>query len=160
LADTVGRVVAVWQKLDQDGLPPVRQEAIELVAGKGVVGDRHFGNRKGRQVLLVETGCLDELGLQPGDLREQVTIAFTGLQYLGAGTQLQVGNATVKITGDCPPCRSMARYLGENPKEFVPRAMRKRGMLAVVVEDGRVVDGDVATIVKRTEPLPASDTLD
>ena len=141
-------------------MPPVRKDAIELVAGKGVVGDRHFGNRKGRQVLLVESGCLQELGLQPGDLREQVTVSFDGLQDLTSGTQLKLGNAALEITGDCPPCRSMAGYLGEDPKEFVPRAMRKRGMLGVVVAGGRVKDGDEVVIFQQSEPSDASDTLD
>ena len=155
----VGRVEAVWAKQGQDGLPPVRKEAIDLVAGKGVVGDRHFGNRKGRQVLLVESGCLKELGLQPGDLREQVTVSMAGLQDLPVGCQLQLGQAKVEITGDCPPCRSMARYLGEDPKAFVPRAMRKRGMLGVVVAGGRVQDGD-EVVMMQSEPPDASDTLD
>ena len=54
----------------------------------------------------------------------------------------------------------MARYLGEDPKEFVPRAMRKRGMLGVVIAGGRVKDGDEVTIMPISEPSDASDTLD
>ena len=109
---------------------------------------------------MVEAGCLAELGLEPGDLREQVTVAFGGLQDLTAGAKLQLGTAQVEITGDCAPCRTMARYLGEDPKEFVPRAMRKRGMLGVVIAGGRVEDGDEVTIMPISEPSDASDTLD
>lgn len=153
----MGRVEAIWTKVDEDGAAPLRQSEITLVAGKGVVGDRHFGNRKQRQILLVDTGCLKQLGLQPGDLREQVTVDYEGLQDLPAGAELQIGNATVRISGDCAPCRSMARYLGEDPQVFVNRALRKRGMLGVVSEEGTVREGDAVTA---KEPAQTDDTLD
>ena len=153
----MGKVAALWTKVDEDGATPIRQSEITLVAGKGVVGDRHFGNRKQRQILLVDTGCLQQLGLQPGELREQITVDFEGLQNLPTGAELQVGNATVRISGDCAPCRSMARYLGEDPQVFVNRAMRKRGMLGIVSEEGTVRVGDAVTA---KEPAPTDDTLD
>ena len=153
----MGKVEAIWIKVDEDGAAPLRQSEITLVADKGVVGDRHFGNRKQRQVLLVDTGCLKELGLSAGDLREQITVDFKGLQQLPSGTELNVGEATIRITGDCAPCRSMARYLGEDPQSFVNRAMRKRGMLGVVSREGLVREGDSVTA---KEPPPQDDTLD
>ena len=138
-----GRVAAVWTKKGTGGVRPEQHSAIELLAGKGVSGDQHFdGRNKLRQVLLVDVGCLADLGLNPGDLREQVTVAFPGLQDLPPTSLVQIGEAVVKISGDCAPCRSMAAYLNENPKSFVTRAMRKRGMLGTVVRSGVVTVGD------------------
>ena len=139
-----GRVEKVWIKPDQDGAPPLPQERIELVTGKGVRGDRHFGDprRPARQILLVDQGELDILGLEPGVLREQITVDFPGLQQLDAGDIVEIGSAAIEITGDCAPCRTMAGYLREDPEAFVNRAMRKRGMLGKIVADGLIAAGD------------------
>ena len=139
-----GRVESVWIKPDQDGALPVSQERIELVAGKGVRGDRHFGeaNKPLRQILLVDKSELSELGLEAGSLREQVTVDFPDLQNLEPGSVIEIGEAAVEITSDCAPCKTMARYLGEDGQTFVKRALRKRGMLGRVIDDGVVAPGD------------------
>lgn len=139
-----GRVEMVWTKAPTDGEPSASLETIELVAEKGVVGDRHFDDpsRPNRQVLLVALDQLNDLDLDAGVLREQITIDYPGLQNLPAGSVLDIGEAAVEITGDCAPCLTMAKYLEEDGQSFVSRAMRKRGMLGKVIASGSVSAGD------------------
>jgi MOSC domain-containing protein YiiM len=139
-----GRVVSVWTKAEADGEASTRQDAIDLVEGMGVRGDRHYNERDKplRQILLVDQNNLNDLGLEEGSLREQVTVDMPGLQDLPIGSVLEVGGAAVEITMDCAPCRTMAGYLGEQPQAFVNRAMRKRGMLGRILQSGTVSEGD------------------
>ncbi|HMS53997.1 MAG TPA: MOSC domain-containing protein [Fimbriimonadaceae bacterium] len=115
----------------------------ELVAipNEGFEGDRCRGSKQ-RQVLLINTESLDELGFQPGQLREQVTVEFPGLQALPIGSVVRVGDASFVITADCEPCTKMANNLGEDPEHFKARADRKRGMLANVLDGGTIRIGD------------------
>jgi len=143
-----GRVERVWTKAPHASEASQQRDFIDLVANKGVTGDRHFGdpNRPNRQVLLVGLDHLDDLGLEPGTLREQITVDFPGLQDLSPGAVLQVGKAAIEITGDCAPCLTMAKYLNEDGQAFVNRSMRKRGMLGKVTEGGIVAPGDTVSL--------------
>jgi len=142
----------VWTKAERAGEASAQRDSIDLVAQKGVSGDRHFGdpNRPHRQVLLVGVDHLDDLGLAPGDLREQITVDFPGLQNLAPGSVLDIGKAAVEITGDCAPCLTMAKYLEEDGQAFVNRSMRKRGMLSKVIEGGPVKPGDAVILRGKT----------
>lgn len=143
-----GRVEMVWTKAPQESEASQQRDFIELVANKGVLGDRHFGeaSRPNRQVLLVGLDHLEALRLEPGTLREQITVDFPGLQDLAPGSVLQVGNAAIEITGDCAPCLTMAKYLNEDGHAFVNRSMGKRGMLGKVMEGGTVAPGDTVSL--------------
>jgi MOSC domain-containing protein YiiM len=132
-------VVALFRKLKGGGVVAVDQ--LEAVAGQGFVGDRTYG-AKSRQVLFVSKPILDQLGYQPGTLREQVTVDDASLQNLEPGSRVQVGQVIVEITQDCEPCGKMARNLGEDPKEFMQKTEFKRGMLGKVVTDGVIRVGD------------------
>jgi len=136
---SLGQVVALHRKPRHGVLEEV--EALEAVAGEGFVGDRCSGSQR-RQVLLVSTESLAELGLSPGQLREQVTVDVAGLQSMTPGTCLVVGTAAVELTEDCAPCGKMAAYLGEPEEEFKRRSAGKRGMLARVVRSGQIRVGD------------------
>jgi len=139
------RVVALHLKPSSGGLSPASQ--LELVAGKGIVGDKCYGRRH-RQVLLVSTSNLNELGLAPGELREQVTVELPELQQLPVGTIVAVGDVELEIEQDCTPCSRMAERLGETPEEFIARSSRKRGMLVKVRKGGLVLVGDLVRVVE------------
>ncbi len=133
------RVVALFSKPVTGGLVPV--QSLEAVAGEGFRGDRTRGSKK-RQVLLVSKPVLDELGYEPGVLREQVTVDDPNLQSLDPGAKVQVGEVLIEITQDCEPCGKMARNLGENPKEFMAKTELRRGMLGRILTDGVIKIGD------------------
>ena len=120
---------------------------VEAVAGYGIEGDRHATRGKARahrQVLLMAEEMLAAFGLEPGQVRENITTRGIALQELRAGDRLALGSgAVVEITGDCEPCERM---------DEIRQGLRtvldgKRGMLATVVESGAVRTGDAVRVV-------------
>jgi MOSC domain-containing protein YiiM len=138
-----GSVLAVRIKKSPQG-PTEPADMLRLEANNGIVGDAHFGS-KTRQVLLLDISTLDSFGYSPGMLREQILVDFDGLQELPDGTELSIGSARIRITGDCAPCRTMAVYAQEDPVAFVNKMMGKRGMLADVTQSGEIAAGDSVT---------------
>jgi hypothetical protein len=137
-ARDVGRVVSLQTKRDHFApLEPV--EAFRATA-LGLEGDRHAGREEGkRQILLAEAGDLSDLGLEPGALREQVTVDLPGLMAMPEGTRLQVGGATLEVTGVCEPCTHIGEHLGaEDPEALRQALVGRRGMLARVVGEGPI----------------------
>lgn len=119
---------------------------LSLVADKGIVGDRYFGNGS-RQVLLHASDVLSELGYDSGDLREQITVDLPGLHALEPGTRLRIGSVEAEIEQHCAPCAGMGQKLGEDPEEFKERTDRRRGMFVFIRSDGVVRVGDEVAIV-------------
>jgi hypothetical protein len=137
-ARDVGRVVSLQTKRDHFApLEPV--EAFRATA-LGLEGDRHAGREEGkRQILLAEAGDLSDLSLEPGALREQVTVDLPGLMALPEGTRLRVGGATLEVTGVCEPCTHIGEHLGaEDPEALRRTLVGRRGMLARVVGEGPI----------------------
>ena len=139
---------------------------IRLVAGLGVEGDAHYGDkvqhvfqaRKNpdapnlRQVHLIHEELFDELrtgGFQvrPGDIGENVTTRGVDLLALPTGTRLQVGNAVIEITGLRNPCRQIDAFAKGLTSAVLGRdaqgqLIRKAGVMAIVVKGGDVTVGD------------------
>jgi MOSC domain-containing protein YiiM len=137
-----GRVISLQMKR-QHWAPLEAVDAVEATA-VGLTGDRHAGREDGkRQVLLAEAGDLKDLGLHPGDLREQVTVDLPGLMSLGAGTRLRIGEAILELTGVCEPCTHIGEHAGVADVEgFRQKLVGRRGMLARVKEPGAIRVGD------------------
>lgn len=151
---------------------------IRLVAGLGVEGDAHLGEKvqhrahirkQGpdmpnlRQVHLIHEELFDELraagfDIQPGALGENVTTHGVDLLALPEGTRLKLGaDAVVEVTGLRNPCRQieafqaglMSAVLGRDPEGNL---IRKTGVMAVVIAGGDVQAGDAVAV-----ELPAGD---
>jgi MOSC domain-containing protein YiiM len=110
----------------------------------GLQGDVHAGRHEGkRQVLLTHLGDLRDLGLEPGALREQVTVDLPGLMGLAAGTRLRAGEAVLEVTGECEPCTHIGEHLGAKDRKAMRESLRgRRGMLARVTVAGTIRLGD------------------
>ena len=139
---------------------------IRLVAGLGVEGDAHYGDkvqhvfhaRKNpdapnlRQVHLIHEELFDELrtgGFQvrPGNIGENVTTRGVDLLALPTGTRLQVGNAVIEITGLRNPCRQIDAFAKGLTSAVLGRdaqgqLIRKAGVMAIVVKSGDIRVGD------------------
>ena len=139
---------------------------IRLVAGLGVEGDAHYGDkvqhvfhaRKNpdapnlRQVHLIHEELFDELrtgGFQvrPGNIGENVTTRGVDLLALPTGTRLQVGNAVIEITGLRNPCRQIDAFAKGLTSAVLGRCaqgqlIRKAGVMAIVVKSGDIRVGD------------------
>lgn len=122
-------------------------EAVEIVAGYGIDGDRHATRGKARahrQVLLMAQETLSAFGLAPGEVRENITTQGLALQELQPGDRVALGSdAVLEITEDCEPCERMDELRHGLRTELDG----KRGMLATVLESGTVHAGDPVRVV-------------
>jgi MOSC domain-containing protein YiiM len=117
--------------------------------GGGLEGDSHVAKGT-RAVLVVDRSVLDDLGLAPGDLREQVTVeGIRDVTSLAPGTLLRAGGITLRVNGPCEPCTHIGGMLEvEDPEIFRLSLQGRRGAACTVVEaNGSARVGDAVEIV-------------
>jgi hypothetical protein len=134
-----GRVVSIQVVPGNHAEPRFVEEGTPLPGG-GLEGDWHR-KRGTRALLLMDAGDLRDMGLSPGDLREQITIDLRGLMELPEGTRLRVGPAVIEITKACEPCTHIGEHVGVDDMEAFRDHLRgRRGMLGRFVEaDGQPI---------------------
>lgn len=127
--------------------------AAELVAGRGIRGDRKAGGNPDRQVNLLSTGWLAmaaERGYRtaPGQFGEQLIVDGIDLAALSPGTRLQLGDAAVlEIVKGRTGCSRLEAAQGK------PIArLGHIGLLARVVVGGSIRVGDPVAVL---EPVVA-----
>lgn len=124
------------------------QQVAEAVAvpGCGLEGCAH-GRAALRQVLLMDIETLAELGLEPGVVKENLTVRGLDMGRLERGQRLRVGQALLETTIPCAPCEQM-----EAIRPGLQEAIRgRRGVLFRVVEGGRIRPGDEIVVVEPAE---------
>jgi MOSC domain-containing protein YiiM len=131
------RVVALFQ-CSASRAPLTRCRNLELIEETGAEGDRHARRGSRRQVLLVEQEVLDVLGLEPGAVREQVTVSGLDLGALVFGSRLECGGALLEVAGPCRPCERMNEIRPGLERELEGR----RGRFVRVVRSGTIAVGD------------------
>lgn len=160
------RVVAVCLSPTHTLTKPAA-ESVRLVAGLGVEGDAHSGRTVRhrsrvardpsrpnlRQVHLLHAELHDALvragfPVGPGVMGENVTTRDLDLLGLSRGTRLQLGEtAVVEVTGLRNPCVQLdgirsGLLAAVVDRDEQGRVVRKAGVMAVVLEGGRVRPGD------------------
>jgi hypothetical protein len=119
-------------------------ESVEAVAGKGLVGDRHFhpsGAPSGNALTLVDERVVEEVGLEPGATRRQVTVRGVHLNDL-VGRSFHVGDVECYGVEICEPCR----HLEQLTRPGVIRDLAHRGGINVdILSDGTISVGDALT---------------
>lgn len=126
-----------------------RTEEIDLQRERGVAGDVHASVGSPRQVLIASAPYLEQLGLEPGELQENIVLGGA-VELLGSGRVLQLGqSAQVRLTFLCEPCA----YLEQVQPGLVKRSKGKRGMLGMVIRDGVVHQGDPVTVLPQQFPV-------
>ena len=120
----------------------VPHDRIRAVAGHGFEGCAH-ANPPRREVLFVSQQHLEALDLDPGAIRENLTVEGTDVHDWPVGQQVRVGDAVFEITMVCDPCHKMDALRDGLRAELDG----KRGMLARVVEGGEVAVGDRVELV-------------
>ena len=113
------------------------RERVRAIEAEGLEGCAH-ANPPRREVLLVSKEHLDAVGVEPGAVRENVTVEGTDVQTWPVGQQVRVGDALLEITMVCDPCQRMDDLRVGLRSEIDG----KRGMLAHVVEGGEIALGD------------------
>jgi MOSC domain-containing protein YiiM len=144
---------------------------IDLVAGLGVEGDAHSGNKVKhrsrvvrdpsqpnlRQVHLVHSELFTELAdagfsICPGEIGENVSTAGVDLLQLPTRTRLRLGSsAVIEITGLRNPCKQLDKFQAGLMAATLGRSadgslVRKAGVMAIVLVGGRVHVGDAIQV--------------
>ena len=113
------------------------RERVLAVESQGIEGCAH-GNPPRREVLLVSKEQLDALGVEPGAIRENVTVEGVDVHSWPVGQRVQVGQAVLEVTMVCDPCHRMDELRAGLRSQLDGR----RGMLAHVVDGGEIAVGD------------------
>ena len=114
------------------------QEATAL-SGKGLEGDRSCREGNMRQVLIMDNETLNNFGLAPGQIKENITVTGLDLSQTTAGQVVFIGDeVTMEIVGECEPCGKMDAIQQGLQAELDHR----RGMLATVINGGAIKVGD------------------
>ena len=123
--------------------PLVPVERVSALLEQGLEGDRHQRTAQGRRtVLLMEQEVLDQHGLAPGDVREQITVRGLGLTTLVFGSRLKIGGATLEVGGLCAPCERM----NEIEPGLRGKLEGRRGRFARIVAAGPIAVGDAIAV--------------
>jgi MOSC domain-containing protein YiiM len=102
-----------------------------------------------RQALIVSRTVTADLGLKPGDLRENIVVDCDDLYDLPSGTVVQIGPARLRVTFHCEPCRKILHLID------LDRVLHRRGVFGMFLNDARIALGDEFSVTEqRFEEIP------
>ena len=102
-----------------------------------------------RQALIVSRAVTAELGLKPGDLRENIVVDCDDLYDLPSGTVVRIGQARLRLTFHCEPCKKILHLIDFD------RVLHRRGVFGTFLNDARIAVGDEFTVTgQRFEEIP------
>lgn len=173
----MGRTVIAVSKSGTHTFSKPNQESIQLLAGLGVDGDAHLGEKVKhrsrvaknpdqpnlRQVHLIHSELHDELNangfsVSAGQMGENVTTRGIDILNLPTGTGLHLGrDAIIEITGLRNPCEQLDRFQDGLMKACVYKdrdgnIIRRAGVMGIVLSGGEVSAGDVIRVELPAEP--------
>ena len=127
-------------------------EKIELLSGKGVVGDRHFheNNNVRSQVTLIESENIDyynnkfKTNYSYIDFRRNVVTKGIQLNDL-IGKELLIGKVKIKGHDLCRPCKHLEETL--EGKDIIKEFLIRGGLRCEILISGSVIIGDEIKVV-------------
>jgi MOSC domain-containing protein YiiM len=120
-------------------------ESVQAVAGKGLVGDRHFepdGQRPGCALTLIEAEALEEVGLSGTESRRQVVVRGVRLNDL-VGKRFRVGGIECLGVELCEPCLHLQSLTRPG---IIDDLLHRGGLNADILSSGTISVGDAVTI--------------
>jgi len=139
----MARIVGVWTSPGRKSGRSVGHERRRAIAGEGLEGCAH-ANPPMREILFVSKAHLDSVGVEPGAIRENLTVEGHDVQQWPIGQRVRVGDEAVfEITMVCDPCHRMDELRDGLRAELEG----KRGMLAKIVDSGEVTVGDAVELL-------------
>jgi MOSC domain-containing protein YiiM len=118
-----------------------------LETGVGITGDKHAEAASRRQVLLADKERLDAVEVDPGTIKENLTVEGLDAMSLEPGTRLRINAAVLEITSVCEPCFRMDEIRPGLRADLAGR----RGMNSVVIAGGVINVGDEIQVEERAE---------
>jgi MOSC domain-containing protein YiiM len=102
-----------------------------------------------RQALITSRSVTAELGLQPGDLRENIVVDCDDLYELPSGSVVKIGQALLRLTFHCEPCKKILKLI-----EF-DRVVHRRGVFGTFLNHAKIAVGNEFVITdQRFEEIP------
>ncbi len=129
------------------------EAALQCVAGLGIVDDVHANRLSPRQVLLTLSSELEQLGIAPGALQENIVISGERPELFRPGSALlRASGVEIALTMFCEPCKRIAHLA---PK--LGKLIHRRGVLGRFVSGGELRAGEAFELIAgRHEALPES----
>jgi len=126
--------------------------SINLVAGKGVVGDRHFKdyNDPFNHLSIIESESIDEynkkynLSIPYLDFRRNIITRGIKLNDL-IDKKILIGNVQLYVIDLCRPCRHLSEKLDQN--NIIKEFLRKGGIRCEILNDGKILINDQIKII-------------
>ncbi|MEE8363039.1 MAG: MOSC domain-containing protein [Dehalococcoidia bacterium] len=120
-------------------------ERVEVTAGEGLAGDRHARAGSDRQILLMDRAVLEELGLEGGQLHENITVEGLSLFGLDRGRKLRLGDGVDVQVGElCDPCD----YMDNIQPGLRKRLEGQRGLFVTPLTGGTLRLGDEVSVIE------------
>ena len=132
---------------------PIKEVSfIEVLANKGIIGDRHFHefNDPYNQLSLIESENIDDYNIRFGlnipyiDFRRNIVTKGIQLNDL-IGKKLRVGNVKLEVIDLCRPCRHLTEML--NQKNVLKEFLRKGGLRCQILSSSSINVGDKINII-------------
>tara|TARA_B100000965_G_C19044716_1_gene521055 strand:+ start:98 stop:541 length:444 start_codon:yes stop_codon:yes gene_type:complete len=125
---------------------------INLIAGKGIVGDRHFKdyNDPFNQLSIIESENIDEYNLKNKlnipYLNFRRNIITKGIKLNGLlEKRIKVGSIELEVIDLCRPCRHLSEKLNKN--DIIKEFLRKGGIRCQIINNGKIYLGDQIKII-------------
>ena len=124
-----------------------QKEIIDLIAGKGIVGDRYFRdfNGENEQITLIESENIDyynnkfKKNFKYLDFRRNIVTKSILLNDL-IGRILIIGEIKIRVNNLCRPCKDLQNKLGES--NIIKEFLRRGGVRCEILTSGKIKVGD------------------
>ena len=128
-----------------------KKESIEVVASKGIVGDRYFHDFNGdrEQITLIECENIDYYNNTFNtkftylEFRRNIVTKNIKLNDL-VGKTIQVGNIKLKVNDLCRPCKDLQQRLDKS--NIIKEFLRRGGLRCEILSSGTINVGDKITV--------------
>lgn len=129
-----------------EALGPV--ESVTAVAGKGLVGDRHFTDNPaaGNALTLIEAEVLEDVDLTGTQSRRQVVVRGVRLNDL-IGRRFRVGDVECLGVEICEPCLHLQRMTRPG---IIKDMIHRGGLNADILSGGTISVGDSVIVAEPT----------
>ena len=125
---------------------------VEVVAGKGIKGDRnyHDNNEARKQITLIESESIDYYNQKFNtnfsylDLRRNLITKNIQLNEL-VGKKLSIGQIDIQVHDLCKPCNYLQEILGKD--NIIKEFLRRGGLRCEILISGNIKVGDEIKIL-------------
>ena len=127
------------------------KERIEVIASKGIIGDRYFHDFNGdcEQITLIESENIDyynktfNTNFNYLEFRRNIITKDIKLNDL-VGKTIFVGKIKLKVNDLCRPCKDLQKRLGKD--NIIKEFLRRGGLRCEILSSGTINVGDKIVI--------------